>query len=142
MWYPPAPATASGSAPGKKSSPTTLYYCYNGKRAEATAGKWLLFLFFSSLGFRRDVRQVFRSDSGLVRPSGPCCFAVGRCCFCYFYSLLFSFGFRRDVRHFFRSDSRLVSKETFGTFRGHLAPVSSFTAMLFLLSRFCHGGNG
>ena len=42
----------------------------------------LLLLF--SLGFRREVRQVFRSDSGFVRPSGPCCFAVGRWFFDFF----------------------------------------------------------
>ena len=72
-----------------------------------------------SLGFRRGVRQVFRSDSGFVRPSGPSCFAVKRFFFCYFFSPLFSL-----------SNSRFVSEETFVTFRGHLAPISFFTVIV------------
>ena len=38
--YPPTPANARGSAPGKKSSPTTFYYCYTGKRIEAAMTSW------------------------------------------------------------------------------------------------------
>ena len=83
-------------------------------------------------------------DSGFVRPSGPCCFAVGRCFFVTFL-LFFPLGFRRDVRHFFRSNSRPVSEETFGTFSGSFSARFLFHCHAVLLSgrlRFCHNRNG
>ena len=70
--YPPAPANARGSAPGKKSSPTTLYYCYNGKRAEA--GIWFLFFFFSFLSLSEGTFRCCLAPVFVL--SLPCRFAV------------------------------------------------------------------
>ena len=143
MWYPPAPATASGSAPGKKSSPTTLYYCYNGKRAEATAGKWLLFLFFSFLSVSEGtLGRSFAPILGLSVLQGRAVLLSGDVVFVTFILFFFLSVSEGTSGTFFAQILGLFQKRRSALFRGHLAPVSSFTAMLFLLSRFCHGGNG
>jgi hypothetical protein len=41
-----------------------------------------------SMDFRREVRQFFGAILWLVRPSMPCCFAVGRCFWCFLFLLL------------------------------------------------------
>ena len=98
---PPTPANARGSAPGKKSFPTTLYYCYTGTRAEAAVGIWFLFFFFFSFLSVSEGRlgRSFAPILGLSVLQGRAVLLSGNVFFVTFLLFFFLSVFRRDVRH-------------------------------------------